>query len=156
MSETTAPVPASPAAASSSRTWIARIVLFLGAWFVLLAAQEACYSKAHRVRGTVVEKGYTAGSSAVGRGGRGTKSSHWVRYRFETPEGESKEHVDSEVLPATWGELREGAAVDLEYLPATGDSRVAGQKAASSTYAAIAIGLLALGFWLRRSARRAV
>lgn len=155
MSEAEPKAQAPSAAASSARGWIAWLTLFLGAWFVLLAVQEACYSKALRISGTVIEKGYTAGSSAVGRGGRGSRSSHWVRYRFETPEGETKEHVDSEVLPATWRDLREGAAVELEYLSTTGDSRVAGQRAASSTYAAIAIGLLAVGIWLRRRARRA-
>jgi len=128
-------------------------MLFISAWFFLLAAQEGCYQKAQRIRGTVVEKGYRPGSSGVGRGGTGTRSSHWVRYRFTTQSGEGKEHVDNQVLPGTWRKLQEGGPVDIEYMPSLADSRVSAQTASSTTYLAIAIVLLAGGIVVRRSTR---
>lgn len=131
-------------------------MLFLGVWFFLLAAQESCYQGAQHFRGVVVEKGHKAGTSGTGRGSTGSSSYYWVRYRFTTAEGETKEHVDKEVLPGTWRELEDGGPVDIEYLSSLADSRVAAQKASSWTYLWIAIVLVAAGIATRRSARRQV
>jgi len=155
MTEPTPTTATSGTAGHTKRRFLGRLLLLFSALFFLLAAQEGCYQNAQRIRGTVVEKGYKRGTSAVGRAGTGSKSVHWVRYRFTTPEGEVKQHVDNEVLPKPWSELKEGGPVDIEYMPKLADSRVAGQKASSTTYAAIAMGLLAAGILTLRSARRA-
>lgn len=131
------------------------MILFLGFWFLLLALQEGCYEKAHEVRGLVIEKGFKRGTNGVGRAASGAKSYRWVRYRFTTAEGETKEHTDREVLPGTWSELREGGPVDIEYLASAADSRVAGQRASQSTHFMIAIGLLVAGAAVLRKAHRA-
>jgi len=46
--------------------------------------------------------------------------------------------------------LKEGDTVDIEFLPATGDSRIAGQTAKGSTFLVMAFVLLMGGVWLRR------
>jgi hypothetical protein len=132
------------------------LALFLSFWFFLLAGQEGCYRQAHRIRGVVIEKGSKTGTSGVGRGGSGTRGYRWVRYRFTTPAGETKTHVDTDVLPGAWRELREGGPVDIEYMPSLADSRVVGQKASATTYLAIAVGLLVAGLAARRRSRRPV
>lgn len=154
ITESTQDPAASAPAAGSGKVFLGRLLLFVGAWFFLLAAQEGCYQKASKIVGIVIEKGHKTGTSGVGHGSTGTRSYYWVRYRFATPEGEAKEHTDTEVLPGTWNELREGGPVDVEYMPSLADSRVAGQKAASSTYALIAVVLLAAGVVTLRSGQR--
>ncbi|MGH7858175.1 MAG: hypothetical protein ACREQY_12695 [Candidatus Binatia bacterium] len=138
-----------------ARASFGALMLFIGAFFGLLTAQESCWQEnAERITGVVIEKGFERGSSGV-RGSAGTKSYHWIRYRYATPEGETKEHLDTEVLPDTWRELQEGGPIDLEFLAATRDSRVAGQKAYPLTYALITVALIVAGIALRRSGRRA-
>jgi hypothetical protein len=129
------------------------LLFFLSFWFLLLSIQEGCYQKALRIRAIVVEKGYKGGTSGVGTGSTGSRRYHWVRYRFTTPEGETKEHVDTEVLPTTWRELQEGGPVDIEYLRALADSRVAGQKASSQTFLAIALALFGAALFTRHRDR---
>jgi hypothetical protein len=140
--------------AGAGKLFLGRLLLFFGGWFILLAWQESCYQQAQRVRGVVIEKGYTRGAGGVGRGSTGSTSSHWVRYRFTTEDGATKEQVDNRVLPKIWNELEQGGPVDIEYMPSLADSRVAGSKASAATYAAIAAGLLVAGFLIVRVARR--
>ena len=133
---------------------VSYLMLFLSLWFFVLSIQEGCYQRAQKIQGIVLEKGYQSGTGAVGQGGTGTRSYHWVRYRFTTPEGETKEHVDTEVLPGTWRNLQEGAAVDIGFMQSLADSRVAGQKASSLTFLSIAVVLLLAGIVTRRAARK--
>lgn len=145
------PVPPSTGRTSATaRSWFATLTLFLSLWFLLLAGQESCYERALRIGATVIEKGHTPGSS--GTGGTRTSSAYWVRYRFTTPEGAVKEHIDSEVLPEAWRELEAGGPVEIEYMPSLADSRVAGQRASPGIYLSIAIVLLVAGIALRRRA----
>jgi LPXTG-motif cell wall-anchored protein len=72
-----------------------------------------------------------------------------IRYRFTTPEGIVKEDR-SEVLLQNWSKLREGDAVNIEYLPATGDSRITGQTSSAPVFLVIGAVLLAGGWFLRR------
>lgn len=136
----------------SNRKWLGGALLFMGGFFVLLAAQEGCYQKAPQLQGTAIEKVYQRGTSSIG-GSPGTPSKHQIRYRFTTPDGKTKEAL-SDVLLNNWSKLREGDTVDVEYLPATGDSRIAGQTAKAGTFLGIALALLAGGLWMRRPARR--
>jgi hypothetical protein len=131
---------------------LAPLLLFFGGFFVLLAVQEGCYQKGVKLRGVVVAKEYSPGTSRVGSGMVSSSSSHKIRYRFTTPEGEIREDR-SDVLLANWSKLREGDPVNIEYLPATKDSRIAAQTASAPVFLLIALGLLTGGFYLRRSAR---
>jgi hypothetical protein len=131
------------------RRWAAPLLFFFGGFFLLLAIQDSCYQKGVKVTAVVVAKEYSPGSSRVGSGTVSSSSRHGIRYRFTTPEGVVKEGR-SDVLLQNWSKLREGDAVDIEYLPATGDSRVAGQTASAWVFLLIAAILLAGGWFLRR------
>lgn len=129
---------------------LAPVLLFFGGFFVLLAAQEGCYQKAVKLRATVLSKHYSPGTSRVGSGTLSSPSTHGIKYRFTTPEGMMREDFGQVLLPA-WSKLKEGDMVDIEYLPATKDSRVARQTASAPVFLLIALGLLAGGAYLRRS-----
>lgn len=139
-----------PNSPSSSRRWPAPLLLFFGSFFLLLTAQEGCYQKAVKLRGVVVAKEYSPGTSRVGSGTVSSSSRHNIRYRFTTPDGTTKEDR-SDVLLNQWSKLQEGDAVNVEYLPATGDSRIAGQTASAPVFLLIALTLLIGGVSLRRS-----
>ena len=140
---------------NNSRAWLAPLLFFFGGFFFLLALQEGCYQKAPKVSGTVVAKHYTPGTSRVGSGTASSNSRHSVTYRFTTPQGEDKEAFD-DVLLQNWTKLRVGDPVNIEYLPATGDSRVAGQTASAPVFFLMAAAALTGGFILRRSNRRKI
>ena len=133
-----------------SMQWLARLFLIFGGFFLLLTAQEGCYQKGENISAVVVAKEYSPGTSRVGSGTVSSNSRHSIRYRFTTPQGETKE-ASSVVLLQNWSKLREGDPINIEFLPATGDSRVAGQTASAPVFFLIAIGLLAGGFFLRRA-----
>lgn len=142
-----------PSSPNNSRAWLAPLLFFFGGFFLLLALQEGCYQKGLKLSGTVIAKHYTPGASRVGPGTASSNSRHSVTYRFTTPEGEHKEAFD-DVLLQNWSKLRVGDPVNIEYLPATGDSRVAGQTASAPVFLLMAAAALTGGFLLRRSNRR--
>ncbi len=131
---------------------LAPLLLFFGGFFVLLAAQEGCYKHSVSLRGVILAKHYTPGTSRVGSGGISSSSSHTITYRFTTPDGQTKD-ATSPVLTANWTKLSVGDAVDIQYLPATHDSRIAKQTASAPVFLLIAFALLAGGFSLRRLGR---
>jgi len=133
----------------NSRRWAAPLLFFFGGFFLLLAIQDGCYQRGVKLTAVVVAREYSPGSSGVGRGTVSSTSRHMIRYRFTTPEGAVKEG-QSDVLPQNWSKLREGDTVDIEYLPATGDSRVAGQTASAWIFLLISVFLLTGGWFLRR------
>lgn len=133
---------------------LAPLLIVFGGFFILLAVQEGCYRKAVKLRGVVIAKEYSPGTSRVGSGNMGSTSRHTIRYSFTTPEGRIREDR-SDVLLQNWSKLREGDPINIEYLPAMGDSRVAGQLVSAPVFLLIALGLLAGGFYLRRSGRSA-
>jgi len=135
---------------NKSRQWLARLFLIFGGFFLLLAAQEGCYQKGESLSAVVVAKEYSAGTSRVGSGTVSSSSRHSIRYRFNTPQGETKE-ASSPVLLQDWSKLREGDSINIEFLPATGDSRVADQTASAPVFLIIAVVLLTAGFFLRRT-----
>jgi hypothetical protein len=110
MTEPTPTTATSGTAGRPKRRFLGRLLLLFSALFFILAAQEGCYQNAQRIRGTVVEKGYNRGTSAVGRAGTGSKSVHWVRYRFTTPEGEVRQTL---TRSCRGRELKEGGPVDI-------------------------------------------
>jgi hypothetical protein len=137
----------------SNRRWVSYLLLFFGSFFVLLALQEGCYQGAVTLQGTVLSKHYSPGSSRVGSGTLSSTSSHGIKYRFTTPAGETREDF-GQMLRQHWSKLTPGDLVDIEYLPATKDSRVARQTASGPVFLLIAMGLLAGGCYLRRGPRR--
>ena len=139
-----------PDNSNNSKPWLVKLIFFISGFFLLLAAQESCYKKGEKISAVVVAKEYHPGRSRVGAGRVGSNSRHIIRYRFTSPQGEAKEG-SSDVLIPTWNKLKEGDSVNIEYLPATGDSRVADQTASASVYLLIAAVLLAGGFLLRRA-----
>ncbi len=154
MSRSSAPDPtAKPEEKAGARDRIWRLILFLGVFFLLLTAQEGCYQKVVKLPGVVVEKVYSPGTSRTGSGTTSSPSRHEVRYRFTTPQGETKEGL-SDVLLGNWSKLHDGDTVRVEYLPATGDSRIAGQTTSAQVFLAIALTLLGGGLFLRRSSRQ--
>lgn len=138
----------------NKRRSLAPLLLFFGGFFVLLAAQEGCYKRSVSLRGVVLAKHYTPGTSRVASSGVSSSSSHTVTYRFTTPEGQTKD-ATSPVLTANWSKLSVGDAVDVQYLPATHDSRIAKQTASAPVFFLIALVLLAAGVRLRQSAKAA-
>ncbi len=139
---------------SEAKKSLSSFALFFGVFFLLLTVQEGCYKKSVSLRGVVLAKHYSPGTSRVGSGTLSSTSSHTVTYRFTTPEGQARE-ASSPVLTANWTKLRVGDAVDVQYLPATHDSRIAKQTASAPVFCLIALVLLATGVWLRRSAKAA-
>ncbi len=133
-----------------SKRWLATLLLIFGGFFLLLAAQEGCYQEGENISAVVVAKVYSPGTSRVGSGTVSSNSRHSIRYRFITRQGETKE-ASSIVLLQEWSKLREGDSVKIEYLPATGDSRVADQTASAPLFLLIAVTLLTGGFLLRRA-----
>ena len=131
---------------------LAPLLLFFGGFFVLLAAQEGCYKHSVSLRGVVLAKHYHPGTSRVASSGASSSSTHTVTYRFTTPEGQPKDDT-SPVLTANWNKLRVGDTVDVQYLAATRDSRIAKQTASAPVFFLIALVLLATGVWLRRSTK---
>ncbi len=142
-----------PSNPKNSRRWIATLLFFFGGLFLLLTLQEGCYQKALKLRGVVIAKEYSPGTSRVGSGTMSSSSRHKIRYRYTTPEGKIKEDR-SDVLLQNWSKARVGDSINIEYLPATGDSRVAGQTASAPVFLAIALALLTAGFAARRSEDR--
>ncbi len=138
---------------AGNRSWLWGVLLFFGAFFLLLAAQEGCYRNAIRVQGIVTDKAYSPGTSSVGRVGTGSSSDHKIRYRFTTPDGKMKEHW-SKVLPGTWRKLNKGDPVDIEYLPAIADSRIPGQTASGPAFFAISLAFFTGGVYFRRRKQR--
>ena len=134
----------------SSGPWLARLLFIFGTIFILLAAQEGCYQKGENISAVVVAKEYSPGTSRVGSGTVGSSSRHSIRYRFTTPQGETKE-ASGVVLLQMWSKLREGDSINIEFLAATDDSRIADQTASAPVFLVIAIVLLAGGFFLRRA-----
>ncbi len=100
----------------------------------------------------LLSKHYSPGTSRVGSGSLGSTSSHGIKYRFTTPEGQTREDF-GRVLLQHWSKLKPGDTIEIEYLPATHDSRVARQTASGPIFLLIAFGLLVGGFYLRRSGR---
>ena len=135
---------------NNSKAWLVWLLFFFGGIFCLLAAQEGCYQKSVKLLGVVVAKKYTPGTSRVGSGTLSSRSYHSIKYRFTTPQGETKE-TWSDVLTQNWNKFHEGDPVEIEYLSATGDSRVADQTASAPVFFMIAVVLLAGGFIMRRS-----
>ena len=124
---------------------LAPLLLFFGVFFVLLATQEGCYQKAVKLHGVVIAKEYSPGVSRTGSGTMSSASRHTIRYRFTTPDGRIREDRGV-VLLANWSKLHEGDPVDIEYLPATNDSRVARQTASAPVFLLIALALFTGGF----------
>ena len=141
-----------PSNPNSARIWLVPFLFFFGGIFLLLSLQEGCYQEGVKLSATIVAKHYTPGTSRVGSGSLGTNSRHTVTYRFTTPEGESKETFD-DVLTQNWTRMSVGDTINIEYLPATGDSRVAGQTASAQVFFLMAAAALMGGFFLRRSNR---
>ena len=141
-----------PSKPSKVRQDFSPIVLFFGVFFLLLAAQEGCYQNAVKLRGVVIAKEYSSGTSRLGPGSVSSSSKHKIRYSFTAPDGKVREDR-SNVLLNHWNELHEGDAVDIEYLPATGDSRIPGQTASAPVFLLVGALLLAGGFALRRRLR---
>jgi len=137
------------------RAGLAPFLFFFGVVFFLLALQEGCYQKGVKLTATIVAKHYTPGTSRVGSGSRGTNSRYSITYRFTTPEGKNKETFD-DVLLQNWTKMNVGDPVNIEYLPATGDSRVAGQTASAPVFFGMSAAALIGGFFLRRSNRRKI
>jgi LPXTG-motif cell wall-anchored protein len=131
------------------KRWAPPLLLFFGGFFILLAIQDGCYQKGVKLTAVVVAKEYSPGTSRFGTGSVSSPSRHMIRYRFTTPEGIVKEDR-SEVLLQNWSKLREGDAVNIEYLPATGDSRITGQTSSAPVFLVIGAVLLAGGWFLRR------
>src|SRR3989338_1787633 len=98
MSDSNKPALAHQGAGNVNWKWIGGFLLFMGVFFVLLAAQEGCYQKATKLRGVVVSKHYSPGTSRVGSGTLSSTSSHKIRYRFTTPQGETKEALSVVLL----------------------------------------------------------
>lgn len=144
-----------PSNPNSPGVWLVPFLFFFGGIFLLLALQEGCYQKGVKLSGTVVAKHYTPGTSRVGSGSLGSNSRHSVTYRFTTPQGKTKEDLGV-VLPQNWSKLNVGDPVNLEYLPETGDSRVAGQTASEPVFFWMGAAAIAGGFFLRRSNRRRI
>lgn len=142
-----------PSNPNSPRVWLVPFLFFFGGIFLLLALQEGCYQKGVKLSGAVVAKHYTPGTSRVGSGSLGTNSRHSVTYRFTTPQGKIKEYLGV-VLPQNWSKLSVGDSVNLEYLPETGDSRVAGQTASAPVFLLMGAAAIAGGFLLWRSNHR--
>jgi len=132
--------------------WAGPLLFFFGGFFILLAVQEGCYQKGVKLTAVVVAKEYSPGTSRVGTGTVSSSSRHKIRYRFTTPEGIVKEDR-SDVLLQNWNTMREGDRVHIEYVPATGDSRVAGQTASAPVFLVIAAVLLTGGWFLRRRSK---
>lgn len=131
------------------RVWLSALCLIFGAVFVLLAAQEGCYQGAVRLPATVIGKDFQRTTSSVGRGGVSAGSGYYVQYRFTTPEGETKEHW-GRVLRHHYRKISPGQTIEIQYLPASRDSRVPGQTASAMTFLAIGAALVCAGLYLRR------
>jgi hypothetical protein len=124
---------------------VSYILFVLAAFFVALSL-EGCRYEVSGLRATGVVLHKEARPRA--------RDKNHVRYRFQAGGGQAIEGR-SDVLPQTFADLREGGPVEIEYIrDSPGTNRVAGERARSSVFGAMAVGAIASGLVLRRRERR--
>jgi hypothetical protein len=116
--------------------------LLFGLIFLRLGCEEGYYETGGvRAQGVVIQKTYSPGTTGTG-GSRSSPARYYVSYRFTTKEGRTLEGR-ADVLLGTWGKLKEGDQVVVEYLPSSPDTnRIPDQRARSQIWWIMALVLL--------------